>query len=608
MGVSERTDVERMTAVSIGPSFGWLHHADGDRGVVMCAAMGYEALCAHHSWRVLADRLAAAGLPTLRFDYPGEGDSLGDPGDPELLDKWRESIRAAMSWMRDVVGVSEVALVGLRLGATLAAEVGGADHLVQIAPVTRGSSYLRELDVMSRMLAASKPPSEQADSGDSALDLEGFTLTPAAREAIKRIDLKRVKTLPARRVLIAVDPSARPVADYAAQLEALGAEVATHAFQNYRAMTPAPLPAPAPLDDLDAIVSWTSSGASHKTVSRPLPSGLADEDFTEQGVRFGPGEHLAGVLCEPRGRVANATVVLLNTGANYHIGCGRSSVQYARALARRGVASLRMDSFGVGDSAVVEGGPRSMLYREGRHGDVSAAVDFLAARGLGNVTLVGTCSGAALALNAAVQDRRVRSVLLANIVVFARMDAEAIEAMLDRAFGATSTYVSKALSARSWRRVLDGDVSLGKLYSIGGALVRRKAQAALAAATSLFGGVGTLRAKVAEAEAKFEALSRRGVRVHILHGEHDVGLEELELCFGPGAKRLSRFPLVSHEILAGVDHALSSPASRDAFFVRLSSFVESVEVRSTVTARKKSLLGAATVLTLGAFALMANME
>jgi len=61
------------TPVSIGQNFGWLHHANGDRGVVMCAAMGYEALCAHQSWRVLADGLAAAGLPTLRFDYPGGG-------------------------------------------------------------------------------------------------------------------------------------------------------------------------------------------------------------------------------------------------------------------------------------------------------------------------------------------------------------------------------------------------------------------------------------------------------------------------------------------------------------------------------------------------------
>lgn len=145
----------------------------------MCASIGYEGLCAHQSWRVLADRLAAAGLPTLRFDYPGEGDSLGDPADPAIVDAWREQIRLAVRWMREVIGVREVALVGLRLGATLAAEVGGVERLAQIAPVVKGSSYLRELKMMARVLAASGATPEAsiaaATSGDD-IHLEGFTI------------------------------------------------------------------------------------------------------------------------------------------------------------------------------------------------------------------------------------------------------------------------------------------------------------------------------------------------------------------------------------------------------------------------------------------------
>ena len=36
--------------------FGWLHDAGGSCGVVLCGAQGYEQLCAHKSWRVLAER------------------------------------------------------------------------------------------------------------------------------------------------------------------------------------------------------------------------------------------------------------------------------------------------------------------------------------------------------------------------------------------------------------------------------------------------------------------------------------------------------------------------------------------------------------------------
>ena len=141
------------TPVSIGQNFGWLHHANGDRGVVMCAAMGYEALCAHQPWRVLADNLAAAGLPTLRFDYPGAGDSLDNASDPMPYDSWRRSIKEATAWMRETLGVQEIVLIGFRIGATLAAEAGEASHLVQLAPVVKGSAYLRELRILSRMLA-----------------------------------------------------------------------------------------------------------------------------------------------------------------------------------------------------------------------------------------------------------------------------------------------------------------------------------------------------------------------------------------------------------------------------------------------------------------------
>ena len=71
-----------MEAVSFGGCFGWLHQGGGGAlGVVLCGSWEYEALATHQSWRVLADRLAEAGLSTLRFDYLGAGDSAGrQPG------------------------------------------------------------------------------------------------------------------------------------------------------------------------------------------------------------------------------------------------------------------------------------------------------------------------------------------------------------------------------------------------------------------------------------------------------------------------------------------------------------------------------------------------
>src|SRR5476651_2484753 len=68
-----------MTPVSFDGCFGWLHippaRLNSDTTVLVCPPLGCEALRSHRSLRALADDLATAGYPTLRFDYPGTGDS-----------------------------------------------------------------------------------------------------------------------------------------------------------------------------------------------------------------------------------------------------------------------------------------------------------------------------------------------------------------------------------------------------------------------------------------------------------------------------------------------------------------------------------------------------
>jgi pimeloyl-ACP methyl ester carboxylesterase len=118
--------------------------------VLLCNPFGEEASRAHRSFRVLATRLRDAGYSTLRFDYSGTGDSAGDAASARL-ETWIDDLAAAAAHLRHVSGVSRVALLGLRLGASLAALAcarGGvqARHLLLWDPVVEGAHYLRELD------------------------------------------------------------------------------------------------------------------------------------------------------------------------------------------------------------------------------------------------------------------------------------------------------------------------------------------------------------------------------------------------------------------------------------------------------------------------------
>ena len=79
--------------VSGSRCFAWLHRGRPQArvGIVLCNPFGYEAVCAHRTLRYAATVLGANGYPTLRFDYPGTGDS-SDPRVPgPAFDLWVDS-------------------------------------------------------------------------------------------------------------------------------------------------------------------------------------------------------------------------------------------------------------------------------------------------------------------------------------------------------------------------------------------------------------------------------------------------------------------------------------------------------------------------------------
>lgn len=67
--------------------FCWLHMPwnlqAGDFGMVLCPPLGIDYVNTYPALRHLADRLAARGIPVLRSDYSGTGNSSGFDFDGE---------------------------------------------------------------------------------------------------------------------------------------------------------------------------------------------------------------------------------------------------------------------------------------------------------------------------------------------------------------------------------------------------------------------------------------------------------------------------------------------------------------------------------------------
>lgn len=170
--------------------------------VVLCYPLWHEYMRAHRAFRQLAMLLSKAGFPVLRFDYFGTGDSAGesDAGD---VSRWTNDISTAIDELKDTAGVTKVSLVGLRLGASLAAGVAterkDLDRIILWDPVVGGKAYVEKM-VLTEL-------ADRGGSRDGALGtigIKGFPLTSRMREGLERIDLRQLQTPASGRMIVTV--------------------------------------------------------------------------------------------------------------------------------------------------------------------------------------------------------------------------------------------------------------------------------------------------------------------------------------------------------------------------------------------------------------------
>ncbi len=497
----------------------------GETGVVIVPPFGFEEVCSHRPLRHLAGMLAANGVPALRFDLPGTGDSSGGPIDSGLLQSWAASISAAAAELRKLSGVEKVAVFGIHLGATLAlmaaAAGAGIDDLILWGPAPLGRNLLRELRAYAKIqraeIAAEGPSPEQPVAG---LEVAGFLLTPETQQALETIDVGALPAMPGRRVLLLSRDSYPPDAKLVNALEGAGCAVTVGTGEGYAAMMAAPHDSVAPEATGRRVAQFLVGCNNEETPARrdfiDGPTVLVD-DALESALTIPGSPALFGVISEPppNAQPAGLCVLLLNAGAVRHIGPNRMWVEAARRWAVRGVTSARIDLPGIGESdgernAGVEG-----LYRLELVEEVERAMGALAVR-LGNprFAVVGLCSGAFWAFHAAIRNPGIRAALLLNPRLFF-WDPE-----VDRRRVLRRT--AKGLGAlRDWRRLIQGRISSERF--------RQLAEAAVGRIRRLNGGSGKILQIPPEPMAKaWAAIERNRTRMTLIFSENEPLLAEME--------------------------------------------------------------------------------
>lgn len=192
-------------------------------GVVLCHPFGHEYIRAHRTIRNLAARLSDAGLHVLRFDYFACGDSAGET-EAGSMARWKSDIAVAIDELKDMASLNRVSVIGVRLGASLAALATAnrkdIEALVLWDPIARGGQYIQELaDLQTRWLK--RRPGQLTASGNAPDELFGFPISPALRSEFDAIDLFGVPRWSARRHALVITSEADP-SNLATHLEHCG--------------------------------------------------------------------------------------------------------------------------------------------------------------------------------------------------------------------------------------------------------------------------------------------------------------------------------------------------------------------------------------------------
>ena len=280
--------------------------------------------------------------------------------------------------------------------------------------------------------------------------------------------------------------------------------------------------------------------------------------YTEEATLFAcQGETLLGILAKPETPADTAVVVIVG-GPQYRVGSHRQFVLLSRALAAAGIAVLRFDYRGMGDSSGAQRDFETVSV------DIAAAIDALQQRvpRVKHIALWGLCDAAAAALLYChdTQDPRVTGLCLLNPWV--RSEASLARTQVKH------YYIQRLQQKKFWLKLLRGGVAT---QALGGLVqnIRTAFGGANEQGSGSSSGGSTGPRQATEPQKPFQrrmAIAWQqfpGQIWLILSGDDYTAKEFQEFASAdPAWKNYLRHAHLQRHEVPGVDHTFSGAASR----------------------------------------------
>ena len=262
-------------------------------------------------------------------------------------------------------------------------------------------------------------------------------------------------------------------------------------------------------------------------------------------------------------------ILLLNAGAVHHVGPNRLYATLARRWAAMGHVVLRLDVSGIGDSPPRRGEPENVVYTARAMDDVAAALAHLRRqRGVTATYVIGLCSGAYNAVNAAVAGQPIDGIVPINPLTFFWKEGMSLDYPSHRVVADARRYSSSIRSFDAWEKVLRGQVKIGPvaqvaLRHVAGRAVRYVRDAARAVGLPFAEDLG----------GDLVRIARGGARIRFVFAADDPGADLLSVQGGSAVARLRRSGALTTNVIYGPDHTFTPVWSHDVLGDCLTSIV-----------------------------------
>ncbi len=552
--------------------FSWLHYCLDrpvtDTAVVICPPLGVDYMNSHRATRHMADEYARAGIPALRFDYLGTGDSSDGDAESNQLEIQLDSIQVAFDAVKRETGRGTVGLFGFRHGATLATLFSHrqqVEFLALWAPVVKGRQFVREIKLLQQM------NTEQEKNG--FLEAGGLILNPATEKAWSSVDLFKSEPI-CRRIALAP-------ADEVTDEE----KICEHWRCEKRKVTHLRLPGSAdmlvdahftrvPSSGIRQLVQFCTSelescSRTLTVLPRETTIGIS-QDGDDGNLRETAYTNFADMtfylITEPaRARSKLPLIIFLNSGANHHVGPNRLYVSLCRQLARLGFVCARVDLPGLGDAVVDDPERENVTYIPKLSDHIQRLITAITHNSEGGgIVIAGLCSGAYGAFISSVElpGSDVVEGMMINPLTFYWEDGMSIELGPLPDHHRWKWYMRSLRQAAKWRKLLRGDVNFRNLSRS----LWERIQFKLKGWQS---NLGLYRNELEVAQlsgnlpADLEQAVLNKVHLSLILADGDPGLDILMTNAGSSAKTMINNDTLSVYLINNADHTFSMKPSRN---------------------------------------------